>query len=264
MPQTTPPPRTPPTPPPSQHLPQPPPRGRPSARVDDPAALRLRLCASPLLSGLPPEVADDFLASARLRGFGAGDRLYTEGEPGDCVYLLVSGKVKMTHRGPGGSEIPHAMAGPGELIGELTVLTGGGRKATATAVCATVAASPEPGGLEGWLERHPCAAFRMMELLIGRVRRMNALMDVQLGADVPTRVARSLAEQAARFGRPTPEGLRFRLDLRQEELARHVCASRERVNQVLVDLSRRGWIRRDGPDLVVLDPEALNRRGRVR
>lgn len=261
MPPMTPPPRM--TPAPSDRSASRP-RGRAAPRVDDPAAVRLRLCASPLLSGLPPEVADDFLASARLRGFGAGDRLYTEGEPGDCVYLLVSGKVKMTHRGPGGTEVPHAMAGPGELIGELTVLTGGGRKATATAVCATVAASPEPGGLEEWLERHPAAAFRMMELLIGRVRRMNALMDVQLGADVPTRVARALAEQAARFGRPTPEGVRFRLDLRQEELARHLCASRERVNQVLVDFSRRGWIRRDGPDLVVLAPEALNRRGRVR
>ncbi|MFI6577915.1 Crp/Fnr family transcriptional regulator [Nocardiopsis sp. NPDC050513] len=225
---------------------------------------RADLCATPLLSGLPERAVDDFLRLARTRLHRRGTRLFSEGEPGGCVYLLLSGKVKVTRPGLDGTEILSTMVGPGELLGELTAFDGAPRHADATVVRdSAVVRIPAPALLD-WLRRNPAASLRMMSLLAERVRRMNDRLEDSSGADVATRVARALVEHAARFGRRTSEGLRFALDLRQDELAHHLRASRERVNQVLVDFSRRGWIERDGEEFVVLDPAALTRRARYR
>lgn len=222
------------------------------------------LLSSPLLSGLPPEVVTEFLEMAVRRAFPGGAHLFAEGEHGDGLFLLVSGKVKVTRPGPDGKDIICTIAGPGNLLGELTVFDGGCRHADATAVRDTVAAWVATSAMRGWLGRHPVASFRMMRLLAERVRQVNDRLEDASGVDVATRVARALVEQGGRFGWPSPDGLRFSLDLNQDELAHHVRASRERVNQILVDFARRGWVRREGNEFVVLDAETLTRRARYR
>jgi DNA-binding IclR family transcriptional regulator len=63
--------------------------------------------------------------------------------------------------------------------------------------------------------------------------------------------------ETSQFGRRTSEGKRVNLGLSQEELALHVRASRESVNQTLATFARQGWIRRDGTEVVILNEEAL-------
>ncbi|MFI9510342.1 Crp/Fnr family transcriptional regulator [Nocardia sp. NPDC052566] len=222
------------------------------------------LLGSPLLYGLAPEAVADFLAIAERRVYAAGDRLFHEGECPEGVFVLASGKVKVTRPGPDGKDIIFTMAGAGNLLGELAVFDGGVRHADATAVRETVAALVPIPRMREWLDRYPAASFRMMRLLAERVRRMNDRLEDMAGVDVATRVARALVEHTARFGRHTVDGVRLRLDLSQDELAHHVRASRERVNQVLVEFARRGWIRRDGEEFVVLDADGLTRRARYR
>lgn len=222
------------------------------------------LVGSPLLHGLPPTAVLDFLELAQRRVYSAGARLFREGDHADGVFVLASGKVKVTRPGPDGKDIIFTMAGAGNLLGELVVFDGGGRQADATAVRETVTAWVSVTQMRDWLDRHPAAGFRMMRLLAERVRRINDRLEDIAGVDVATRVARALVEHAARFGWNTDEGVRFQLDLSQDELAHHVRASRERVNQVLVEFTRRGWIRRDSAEFVVLDADGLTRRARYR
>ncbi|MBB5078943.1 Crp/Fnr family transcriptional regulator [Nonomuraea endophytica] len=218
----------------------------------------------PLLDGLAEEVVADFLSLAEHAAFPRGARLFTEGEPGDCVLVLLSGKVKATRPSPEGGEILLNMAGPGELLGELRLFDTAPRQATATAVQETTAYRAPVKEMSDWIDRHPEAARRVMGLLAARIRRMNDRIEDAAGVDVATRVARVLVEQGARFARRTSVGLRLTLDLSQDDLAHHVRASRERVNQILVDFTRRGWITRDGGDLLILDAPQLTRRARHR
>ncbi|MER5303772.1 Crp/Fnr family transcriptional regulator [Streptomyces lasiicapitis] len=220
--------------------------------------------AVPLLAGLPAPALADFDRIAVHGTFRREAPVFVEGEDGDCVFLILRGKVKVTRPGPEGKDVLFTMVGPGQLLGELCVFDGGPRHSTATAVQETDLCWIPVPAMRGWLARHPEASLRMMHLLATRIRNVNDRLEDVTGVDVATRVARALVEQASRFGRRTPLGLRFSLDLSQDELARHVRASRERVNQVLMDFSRRGWLLREGNEWIVLDPPGLTRRARYR
>nr|WP_157527151.1 Crp/Fnr family transcriptional regulator [Kibdelosporangium sp. MJ126-NF4] len=228
------------------------------------APVGARVCAMPLLHGLPPHVVAEFLDIAALRGYPAGATLFAEGEPGDGLFVIVSGKVKVTRPGPDGKAVPYTMLGPGDLLGELTVIDGGPRQANAVALRTTDTAWVAVSAMRAWLARHPSASFRMMGLLAERIRHLNDRLEDASGVDVATRVARALVEQADRFGRRATDGVRFTLDLSQDELAHHVRASRERVNQILGEFVRRGWMRREGDEFVVVDAASLTRRARYR
>ncbi|MEI5102854.1 Crp/Fnr family transcriptional regulator [Streptomyces sp. PmtG] len=220
--------------------------------------------AVPLLAGLPTPARTDFDEITAHGTFRRGAPVFVEGEDGDRVYVVLSGKVRVTRPDQDGKDVLFTMVGPGQLLGELCVFDGGTRHSTATAVRDTEACWVTAAAMRGWLARHPEASLRMMRLLATRIRSINDRLEDITGVDVATRVARALVEQASRFGRRTPLGPRFSLDLSQDELARHVRASRERVNQVLMDFSRRGWVLREGSEWIVLNPPALTRRARYR
>lgn len=217
------------------------------------------LTSSPLLIGLPDAAVQDFAAAAEIIRVPALGTIFDEGEPGDRVFLVISGKVKVTRPGDDGKDNVFTIAGAGDLLGELSMFDGAVRLATARAVRLTQVAWLSNDRMRDWLERHPEASRRFMRILIARIRYQNDALEDIYGLDVGTRVARAVIRQGSRFGRRTTEGLRLDIGLSQEELALHVRASRESVNQALSAFSRHGWIRREGAELIILDEEALTR-----
>ena len=93
------------------------------------------------------------------------------------------------------------------------------------------------------------------------MRTNEALADLVF-SDVPGRVAKALLDLSTRFGQPVEDGVRVAHDLTQEELAQLIGASRETVNKALADFTARGWLRRDGRAIVILDMARLERRAR--
>ena len=223
-------------------------------------AVRVRLRSTALLSGLPDPIVDEFLAAADLLDLRPRDVLFRVGESGDLCFVVVSGKVKVTRPSEDGKDNVFTIAGAGDLLGELSMFDGELRRATATVISDAVIARLRNEVVRGWLERHPEASTRFMRLLIARVRQQNDALDDVYGLDVGTRLARALVRLGARFGRRTVDGLRIELGMSQEELAQHVRASRESVNQVLSSFTRSGWIRRDGSDIVIVDEAAVLKR----
>jgi CRP-like cAMP-binding protein len=94
------------------------------------------------------------------------------------------------------------------------------------------------------------------------LRRTNETLADLVFSDVPGRVAKALLDLSVRFGEPADGGTRVAHDLTQEELAQLVGASRETVNKALADFAGRGWVRREGRAIVLLDTERLERRAR--
>lgn len=215
---------------------------------------------SPLFAGLDPRQARSVLASLAPLRVTRGDVVFHEGEPGDSLYMVRSGKVKLGRRSADGRENLLAVFGPGELIGELSLFDPGLRTATATAITDAVLLRMGHDELAQWLATTPSVAEHLLRTMARRLRRTNEALADLVFTDVPGRVAKALLDLSTRFGQPVPEGVRVMHGLTQEELAQLVGASRETVNKALADFAARGWVRREGRAVVILDTERLERR----
>jgi CRP-like cAMP-binding protein len=225
--------------------------------MDHPAASESAISGTDLLRGLPAPVVDDFLQRVTRRVVPPDGVLFREGDPADRVVLLVAGRIKIVRHGEHGRENILIIAGPGELLGGLSIFDRTKQFTTAIAVGQSEIVELSADAMIGWLEAHTEASMRFIRLLILRTQKQNNALHDVFGLDVGTRVARAILRDARRFGRRTAEGLRVNLGLSQEELAMHVRASRESVNQALSNFVKQGWIRREGAEIVVLDLERL-------
>jgi CRP/FNR family transcriptional regulator len=216
----------------------------------------------PLFAALDPE-ADEALRSAlQYEKLTRGDAVFNEGDPGDKLYAVVEGKVKITRTAADGRENLQDVAGPGEMFGELSLFDPGPRTANAVAINDCTLATLTHDALRPWLTGRPDVAMQLLQALAQRLRRTNDVLADLVFSDVPGRVAKALLDLADRFGEETPEGVRVAHDLTQEELAQLVGASRETVNKALADFAQRGWLVVEARAVVLLDPERLGRRAR--
>jgi CRP/FNR family transcriptional regulator, cyclic AMP receptor protein len=149
---------------------------------------------------------------------------------GGQLLIIVSGKVKLGHLTWDGRQSLFAIRGPSDAFGELSAFDRGPRACTATAVTVVCAAPVERDVLWAWIGARPAIADRMLRVLARRLRRTDDIMS---------------------------EAMRVTHDLTQVEIAQLVGASRETVNKVLTDFSRRGWIQLEGKSLLITDSARL-------
>lgn len=217
---------------------------------------------APLFAALDDEAAAALKATMTRRDIARGEVLFSEGDPGDRLYIIIEGKIKLGRASGDGRENLLAILGPGEMFGELSLFDPGPRNATATAVADTSLLGVGSDDLATWLNGRPDVARQLLRSLARRLRRTNEALADLVFSDVPGRVAKALLDLSERFGSPTDEGLRVAHDLTQEELAQLVGASRETVNKALADFAARGWLRLDQRAVVLLDIDRLRRRAR--
>jgi CRP/FNR family transcriptional regulator, cyclic AMP receptor protein len=217
---------------------------------------------APLFTALDDEAAASLMDSMVEVALARGEQLFAEGDRGDRLYVIVDGKIKLGRTSSDGRENLLAILGPGEMFGELSLFDPGPRTAAAISVSESRLVGLGHGALQPWLLRHPEVAQQLLKALAQRLRRTNEALADLVFSDVPGRVAKSLLDLAARFGRTTDEGVLVAHDLTQEELAQLVGASRETVNKALADFATRGWLRLEARSVVLLDVERLRRRAR--
>ncbi|GAA4217501.1 Crp/Fnr family transcriptional regulator [Actinocatenispora rupis] len=220
------------------------------------------LARAGLFQGVDPEAAEALAKDLEILEVRKGDIVFTEGEPGDSLYIVLSGKVKLGRRAADGRQNLIAIMGPSDMVGELSLFDPGPRTATGTAVTDLRLARLRKAALRPWLTNRPEIAEQLLRVLARRLRRTNDSLADLIFTDVPGRVAKNLLQMAGRFGTRDGGVLRVTHDLTQEELAQLVGASRETVNKALADFASRGWLRLDGKSVIILDPERLARRAR--
>jgi CRP-like cAMP-binding protein len=218
----------------------------------DPYRDALRACR--LFADLD-ETSLDLCASAlRPRRFRKGETIFHSGDPGDALFLVGDGAVKITIPPDDGSE-PAILTtiGAGGFFGELSLLDGAPRSATAVAL--------EP--TETYVLRRD-AFDTLLVTLVGEIRRLTAQVEDLHFLDLPGRLARHLLRTIAlREGRDpaTVDDLtgEYRLPwpYTQSELAGMIGGSRQSVNRLLADLVDEGLVRFDGDDIVIPDAARL-------
>jgi CRP/FNR family transcriptional regulator, cyclic AMP receptor protein len=191
-----------------------------------------------------------------------GERLFSEGDAGDKLYIILTGKIKLTKAAPDGRENLLSVHGPGEMFGELSLFDPIPRTSSATAITNAKLAALAHDDLRTWLCARPEVAMHMLQALAQRLRRINEVKADLVFTDVPGRVAKALLDLSDRFGVLTPDGVQVNHDLTQEELAQLVGASRETVNKALADFAARGWIQLAAKSVLVTDTDRLRKRAR--
>ena len=215
---------------------------------------------TPLFASLDLESASALRQLLTEQVVVKGEVLFYEGEPGDDLFLILNGKIKLGHASTDGRESLMAVLGPGEMFGELSLFDPGPRTSTAKALTETNALRLSNAQLMPWLAGRPEVAASLLQALARRLRRTNEAMADLVFSDVPGRVAKALMELGEKFGTLTSNGLLVTHDMTQEELAQLVGASRETVNKALADFAQRGWITLESRQVLILDVDRLGKR----
>lgn len=220
------------------------------------------LAKAGIFQGVDADAVDTLINEMETVTFARGTTIFDEGEPGDRLYIIVQGKVKLARHAPDGRENLLSVMGPSDMFGELSIFDPGPRTSSAVCVTEVTAATMNSEMLKQWVADHPAIAQQLLRVLARRLRRTNANLADLIFTDVPGRVAKTLLQLANRFGMQEGGALRVNHDLTQEEIAQLVGASRETVNKALATFAHRGWIRLEGKSVLIVDTEHLARRAR--
>lgn len=210
-----------------------------------------------ILGHIEPETASAMIRQLQASEFKPGQVIFAQGDPGDRVYIIVTGKVKISLRGPGERENLRAIMGPADVFGELAVFDPGPRSCTATAITDVRAVWLNRATLHAWIARRPVIAEQLLRALNQRLRQTEDQLIELISSDVATRVARQLLLLAERFGTRDRDGLRVAHELSQDEMAQLVGADRVSVNKALGDFASRGWITLQGKGVLITDADGL-------
>lgn len=208
-----------------------------------------------LLRGLPEPVIDRLAALAIRRTVSRGACLFRQGDPGDALYGVISGQVRISADHTDGREISLSLIDSGESFGEIAVIDGRPRTASAVATKDTVLFAIRRSDLLALVEREPALARHLLESLCTRLRWTSELIEEAAFLDLPARLARRLLRLSQEHGSADAQGRA--LQLSQAELASFLNASRQMVNQQLRAWRARGWVSLSRGVVVVRDAAAL-------
>lgn len=212
-----------------------------------------------LFSDLPDHELQTIVGLIRRTTVPAGTLLITAPVPGDAVYFIVSGSVKVQLVSENGVELTIALLGPGEMVGEMSLVTGHGRSANVITREETTLVWLERKGFLKALDLSPGLSRNLVRELSMRLQAANERLQALGTLDVTGRVARQVLELAERYGKPVPgQGIHIPLPVTQGELAEMIAATRERVNQIIVRLKRANILSVDPSSRIVVHrPDVL-------
>ncbi|MDX2157977.1 MAG: Crp/Fnr family transcriptional regulator [Hyphomicrobiaceae bacterium] len=200
-----------------------------------------------LFGGLQPAVLGAVGAAMQDARFSGGQLIFSRGDPGNAIYLVREGRVRLSILTADGRELSFAHALPGDIFGEIAVLDGSPRSADATALGDVVALALPAATCHRLIEQHPGLARAVIRLLCARLREVSDhLEDIAL-LPIEARLARyflnRLPTAAASSATPLQK---LELAMSQSELALLLGASRPKVNAAIMALEQAGAIRRAG------------------
>lgn len=222
----------------------------------EPEALRL-LSTCDLLGELDPDELGRVAGLARRVRQPAEAVVFFEGDPPDALYLVLRGEIRITQHGDDGRELIVNRLGPGSAFGEIALLDGAPRSASAVAGVDSELLRIPRHAFQRLLAERPTLAQAVIRLLCRRLRDNSARLAEGALRSAPVRVARYLARMADAHGTPTADGVRIDVPLPQATLGAAVGLSRQTVNQALGELARAGLIDVARARVTVRDPYAL-------
>jgi CRP/FNR family cyclic AMP-dependent transcriptional regulator len=208
-----------------------------------------------LFRGLSAATVQQIAALAIRRPYEQDAIVFSQGDPGDSLYGVVTGKVRISASTREGKEMFLNIMEPGDTFGEIALLDGNPRTATATTTAACELMIIPRAQFLALLQREPALAIHLLQLLCQRIRWTSGQAEDSALLTVPNRLARRLLSLAKLHGQRAPNGVQ--LIISQEEMGRFLGISRQAVNQYLQEWRAKGWVDVGRGKVTVLDESAL-------
>jgi CRP/FNR family cyclic AMP-dependent transcriptional regulator len=208
---------------------------------DDLKKVEEGLARNQLFTGLEDFYLKDLIARAEVKTWPAGTQIITEGDPGEAVFFMISGRVKVTLYGEEGREIVLAILNEGDMFGEMSIIDDKPRSANVEAVQELVCLVVTKSAFLDYMARHHKVYMRFFAYLTGRLREATRKIGGLALLDVCGRIAHTLLGMAKANGsdkdvveieRPT-----------HEQLAAMIGSSREVVSRALKKMTQEGYIK---------------------
>jgi CRP-like cAMP-binding protein len=209
-----------------------------SKRKDD---TRNLLAEIELFAGLTPAQLEWVAQRAHRRVFEAGRNVLTIEQPGEVVYIILHGTVKI-HIEQGERDVILSILGAGDLLGEMSLIDSVGRSASAVTLEDSLLLWMDKLTFNDLLDNFLPVARNLVRILSARVRLSDQLIQALATLDVNGRVARQLLAFSEKYGVEKDGATQIRIVLTQSDIADLVGASRKRVNQAMVLFKEQGLI----------------------
>jgi CRP/FNR family transcriptional regulator, cyclic AMP receptor protein len=221
------------------------------------------LATVPFFSGLDASSLESVGRGMRTRRFRRSEVIFHLGDPGDALFIVMSGAIKIMLPSDTGDEAILATLRSGDVFGELALLDGAPRSATAVALEPTETLILPRAQFRELLATEPAIRDALLAALAAELRRLTNHVEELHFLDITGRLASRLARLAGESGRKQPDGtIRLGAPLTQGDLAAMIGCTRQSVNKLLGMFTDDGLIRLDRDSIVVLDLDGLLRTAR--
>ena len=211
-----------------------------------------------LLSSLSPSELQ-LLATRTVRKlFGAGELLFSEGEPCNGLHIIALGKVRIFKTSMTGREQVLAVNVPGESIAEIPVFDGGPYPASAVAIEDVEIAFISRRDFNAYCLEHPEVALKVLSVVGARLRRLVGIIEELSFTTIRQRLISALLKLAQSEGKKTERGIEFQLPATHQELANQLGTVRELISRNLMRLQADGLLDVDAREIVVKDIKGLS------
>jgi len=195
---------------------------------------------------------------ASMSSVKKNEPIFLPGDPSLEVYLLKTGRVKISRITENGKELTMALLKPGNIFGELEALDGTPRDTMAEALDDTVLCVIPRDPFLVMLKSKPDLSFRLTKIIGFRLRRIESRIEELVYRDVPARLAHVLIEIARDFGTQDDKGIRIGIRLTHQEIANLIGSTRETVTASLGELRRQGFLEFDSRSILITNLKNLS------
>ncbi len=204
-----------------------------------------------LFAGLTPAQLDWVAQHAHRRVFEAGRNVLIIDQPGEAVYIILHGTVKIQIE-QAERDVILSILGAGDLLGEMSLIDSVGRSASAITLEDSLMLWMDKVTFNYMLDHFATLARNLVRILSARVRLSDQLIQALATLDVNGRVARQLLAFAEKYGHVKNGATQIRITLKQGDIADLVGASRKRVNQTMVLFKEQGLLDTDVEGRIVI------------
>lgn len=225
--------------------------------ISYPPAMRRQLVSKHfLISTMPERALDDLVKFSTVARFEPHRDIFNKGDPGDCLYGILSGRVRIYSASPEGSEIVLNVLETGELFGEIALLDGNTRTASAAAMEHADLLHIHRDHFLPYLKANPDLTVRMLSLLCQRLRWTSSIIEDSAFLAVPARLAKRLLVLAEHYRRPEEPDIT--IPMSQHDLGNMVGVGRETINKQLALWRSAGIVETGRGAIVIRNCEALH------
>src|SRR6201995_3062118 len=211
----------------------------------------------PLFADLEEGELERFSHVAVPRSFPDKAHIFQEGDSSDACYIVSEGSFRVTREHSDGRAITLAPLGPGEIFGELAMLDGDKRSASAESITDGTLLALPANDVRSLLARNPEIALKLVAGLVRRLRAATARLSRQSFQTVPSRVAGILLQLSRDGQGEDGEEVEVTIRMNQTDLAQLAGTSSESVSRFLAELERAGVVRSGRGRVTVLQPGKL-------